>query len=228
MAETVLYFAPQTCARVPLVALEEAGVDFTVHTVAFMAGEHRQPDYLARNPKGKVPALAIDGLVLTENVAIADYLAERHPEAALLPPASTPAARAERLADLAFCAATLHPIVTRIRMAPFIAGPASAKAVYDAACQAMDPNFAMIEARLAQRTWWYGEWSVMDAYLNWAFFRVAGARYDVSRFPAFARHDELMQERPSYRRAMLRERQSEADLVARGLLFTPPDPATFS
>ena len=68
----------------------------------------------------------------------------------------------------------------------------------------------------------------MDAYLNWVFFRVAGARYDVSRFPAFNRHDELLQERPSYRRAMLRERQSEADLVARGLLFTPPDPATFT
>ncbi len=228
MPETVLYFAPQTCARVPLVALEEAGVEFTVHTVAFMAGEHRQPDFLARNPKGKVPALAIDGLVLSENVAIADYLANRFPEAGLLPRADTAALRAERLADLAFCAATLHPIVTRIRMAPFIAGPASAKAVYEAACQAMDPNFALIEARLAERTWWYGEWSLMDAYLNWAFFRVSGARYNVSRFPAFARHDALMHERPGYRRAMVRERQSEADLVARGLLFTPPDPATFA
>ena len=228
MSQTVLYFAPQTCARVPLVALEEAGVDFSVHTVAFMAGEHRQPAYLARNPKGKVPALAIDGLVLTENVAILDFLAERFPEAGLLPAASTPAARAERLADLAFCAATLHPIVTRIRMAPFIAGPASAKAVYQAACQAMDPNFALIEARLAERTWWHGEWSVMDAYLNWVFFRVAGARYDVGRFPAFCRHDAAMQDRPAHVRAMERERASEAELAARSLLFTPPDPATFT
>jgi glutathione S-transferase len=228
MSETVLYFAPHACSRVPLITLEEAGVDFSVHTIAFLAGEHKQPAFLARNPKGKVPALAIDGLVLTENVAIADYLAERFPDKHLLPPAKTPATRAERLADLSFCSATLHPIVTRIRMAPFVAGPPNAKAVYDAACQAMDPNFAMIEARLATRTWWYGEWSVMDAYLNWVFFRVAGARYDTSRFPAFTRHDAMMQDRPAYQRAMVREKASEADLTARGLLFTPPDPATFT
>jgi hypothetical protein len=69
-----------------------------------------------------------------------------------MPAADSPAVRAQRLADLAFCAATLHPLVTRIRVSPSIAGPKAARAVYEAATQAMMPNFALIEARLYLRT----------------------------------------------------------------------------
>jgi len=214
---------------VALTALEEVGEPFDVHTVVFMRGENRSPDFLAINPKGKVPALAIDGLNLSENVAILDYLANRFPDAALLPAADTPAARAERLADLAFCAATLHPIVTRIRISPMIAGPQAARAVYEGACKAMDPNFAMIEARLSDRPWWYGDqWSVMDAYLNWVFARVEGARYDTARFPAFSAHHAAHTARPSTQRMLAREAAIQAELAEQGLVFTPPDPATYA
>ena len=229
LTETTLYFAPHTCARVALTALEQAEASYVLSTVAFVAGDHRKPAFLAVNPKGKVPALAIDGLYLTENVAILDYLAERFPDAALLPPADSPATRAARLADLAWCASTLHPIVTRIRMAPMIAGPDCAAAVWRAACTAMDPNFALIEARLAQGRWWYdAQWSVMDAYLAWIFFRVAGARYDTSRFPAFSAHHAAHHERPAVLRALAREAEVQAELQARGLAFAPPDPASFA
>ena len=78
LTETTLYFAPHTCARVALTALEQAEASYVFSTVAFMAGDHRKPEFLAVNPKGKVPALAIDGLYLTENVAILDYLARWH------------------------------------------------------------------------------------------------------------------------------------------------------
>lgn len=70
MTQLVLYAAPGACARVPMIALEEARQDFEVRVVRFMAGEHRSPEYLALNAKGKVPLLLVDGGPLSENVAI--------------------------------------------------------------------------------------------------------------------------------------------------------------
>ena len=68
MAETKLYMAPGTCARVPSIALEEAGEAFDSVLIRFMKGEHKAPTYKSLNPKGKVPTLVIDGKELTENV----------------------------------------------------------------------------------------------------------------------------------------------------------------
>ncbi len=48
-------------------------------------GGTRTPEYLQVNPKGKVPALAIDGRLLTENIAIVSYLAHRYPDSGLMP-----------------------------------------------------------------------------------------------------------------------------------------------
>lgn len=225
MTVPTLYFAPSTCGRVPLMALEEAGIAFDIHVVAFMAGEHKSPEYLAINPKGKVPALRIDGHSLTENVAILTYLDRRHPDAKLLPARHTDADLAQHLADLSFCAATLHPLVTRIRMSPIFAGPENARAVWEHAATAMDEYFTLIDRRLSEAPWWYGEgWSVMDAYLYWVFYRVAGAAYDVEPFPAFADHAARMARRPAVQRALEREKQAEAYLESRGLLFVPPPP----
>jgi glutathione S-transferase len=73
-----LYYAPIACSLVPLITLNESGAPFDVHTVLLAKGQQKTPEYLKLNPKGKVPALAIDGEVLTENVAI---LSLGHPSA---------------------------------------------------------------------------------------------------------------------------------------------------
>lgn len=219
---TVLYMAPYTCARVTAIVLEEAGVPFEVSLVRFMRGEHKAPAYRALNPLGKVPALAIDGLVLTENLAILCYLAERFPAARLLPEMATPAQRARVLADLAFCSATLHPLVTRIRMPAFFAGEPHAAAVKVMAEQAMDEYFSVVEARLGAGPWWYGDaWSAMDAYLYWIFWRVEGAGYDVARFPHFAAHARASERRPAVIAARAREEAAQAQLAAEGAAFIP-------
>jgi glutathione S-transferase len=210
---------------VPLIALEEIGCNYALRLVAFAAGEHKQDDFLSVNPKGKVPALATDGVVVTENIAIQSYLAERFPDARLLPAQANLLARARVLSDLSFVASTLHPIVTRIRMAPFFAGPEAAQAVWNGGVKAMDEYFALVDERLARKEWWYGaQWSMLDAYLNWVFFRVFGAGYDTARFPHFERHDRACQARPSVVRALQIEREQEAELDRRGLLFRPPAP----
>lgn len=53
MAGMTLYFAPVTCARVPLVALEETGCDYDLETIAFMKGQHRSEEFIAINPEGR-------------------------------------------------------------------------------------------------------------------------------------------------------------------------------
>ena len=220
---TTLWMAPYTCARVTAIALEEAGASFDTRLVRFMRSEHKSPEFRARNPKGKVPALEIDGEVLTENVAILAYLAERFPQARLLPPADTPAERAHILADLCFCSSTLHPLVTRIRMPMFFAGAENALAVKQTAEAAMDEYFSLVDNRLAGGPWWYGDaWSAMDGYLYWVFWRVEGAGYDVSRFPYFTAHARAMEQRPAVQRALAREQAAQKQLEAEGLAFLPP------
>ena len=219
----VLYTAPYTCGRVAAIALEEAGVEFETRLVRFLKGEHKSSAFRRLNPKGKVPALEIDGQVLTENVAILTYLNECFPQAGLLPPAAAAADRARQIADLCFCSATLHPLVTRIRMPMFFAGPEHAATVKRTAEQAMDEYFQLIEDRIGNGEWWYGrQWSVMDGYLYWVFWRVDGAGYDTSRFPRFTAHARAMEDRPAVRRALAREEQAQAQLETEGLAFIPP------
>jgi maleylacetoacetate isomerase len=71
-------------------------------------GEQGSPAFMAVNPQGLVPALAIDDGVLTQSLAIIEYLDETHPEPPLLPRA--PAARARVRAMALAIAADIHPI----------------------------------------------------------------------------------------------------------------------
>jgi glutathione S-transferase len=220
-----LFIAPGSCSRVPLISLIETGTPFETTTVRFMKGEHKSPDYKRINPKGKVPALVIDGQALTENVAIISYLNSRFPKAGLLPPTADAMEAARQIADLCFCSATLHPIVTRIRMPGFFAGPDATLGVWQKGCEAMREYFQLVEDRLDGQDWWYGDtWSAMDAYLNWVFWRVEGAKFPVGDYPRFADHARRMAMRPSYSRAMEIEAAATVALEAEGLVFIPPPP----
>jgi glutathione S-transferase len=222
MTELTLHFAPDSCARVPLIALEEIGQPYALETVAFMKGQHRSAEYLRLNPKGKVPTLVVDNEPLTENVAILTFLSERFPEAKLLPPARGSFADAQCLADLAYCASGLHPIVTRLRIPQFFCDtPEGQKRVFEMAEIAMRPNFALIDRRLAENRWWFGDsWSILDAYINWIWFRVTGTRFDVSEYAHFARHDGQMQQRLAVQRALSISKGVADSLAAQGLAVT--------
>ena len=222
MSNIKLYMAPGTCARVAAIALEEVGVDFETPLIRFMKGQHKSPEYKKVNPKGKVPALEIDGEALTENVAIISYLNERFPKAQLMPHASDIMAKARQLVDLSFCSATLHPIVTRIRMPQFFADAEAAKSVWEKGCEAMHEYFKLIDEHLSDQAWWYGEnWSVMDAYLYWIFWRVEGADFPVNDYSNFKAHKVRMEGRDAVQRALNREAELAAQLEKEGLVFTP-------
>src|SRR5918912_4261062 len=88
-----LYYSPGACSLAPHVALEEVGVPFEPVKVALAKGEQRTPEYLALNPKGRVPVLVEDGWVLTENAAILPYIAQRFGGGKLWPSDPKEAAR---------------------------------------------------------------------------------------------------------------------------------------
>lgn len=90
------------------IALGLKGLTWRSVPVDLVAGEQGGESYRAVNPQGLVPALAIDGELLTQSLAIIEYLDVRFPEPPLLP--SDPAGRARALAQALVIAADVHPI----------------------------------------------------------------------------------------------------------------------
>jgi glutathione S-transferase len=80
-----LYYAPGTCALATHIALEEAGADYEAERVDFGSQAQRSPDYLAINPKGRVPALVTEQGTLTETPSLLLFVAQRFPAAELAP-----------------------------------------------------------------------------------------------------------------------------------------------
>lgn len=105
---TTLYGSTSTASLVVHWLLIELGIEHELVLLDFETREHKSADYLALNPAGRVPTLLIDGQVLTEAAAIALYLADRHPQAALLPAVGTPA-RGEAYRWMFWCANTVQP-----------------------------------------------------------------------------------------------------------------------
>jgi maleylacetoacetate isomerase len=90
------------------IVLNLKGVAYEKCNYVLRAGEHRAPDYLAKNPAGFVPALEIGDMVLGQSLAIIDYLDATYPEPAMCP--SDPVARARVLEMALTIAADIHPI----------------------------------------------------------------------------------------------------------------------
>lgn len=72
-----LYYSPGACSFAPHVVLREIGLEFDLRKFSTADRSNYSPEYLAVNPKGRIPALLIDGFTLTENSAILAYLGRR-------------------------------------------------------------------------------------------------------------------------------------------------------
>ncbi|GGA83517.1 glutathione S-transferase [Arenimonas soli] len=105
-----LYHNPKSRSAGTRVLLEALGVDYAIKTIDFTAGETRTPEFLALNPLGKLPTLVHGDAVVTEQVAITIYLADRFPEAGLAPAFDHPQ-RGPYLRWLAYYAACFEPAV---------------------------------------------------------------------------------------------------------------------
>ena len=81
-----LYYSAGACSLAPHILLEESGLAYSAELTAIAEGKTRTPEYLAINPKGRVPALVTEeGEVLTEVPAISWYIANSTSTIRLLP-----------------------------------------------------------------------------------------------------------------------------------------------
>lgn len=108
MTTLTLYHNPKSRSASARVLLEVLGVPYEVKTIDFASGQNRTPEFLAINPLGKLPTLVHDAAVITEQVAITIYLADRFPAAGLAPAIDDPM-RGPYLRWLAFYAACFEP-----------------------------------------------------------------------------------------------------------------------
>jgi len=101
------YFRSSASFRVRI-ALNLKGLDYETAFVHLPRGEHRAPAYGALNPQALVPTLADAGALLTQSLAIIEYLEETRPQPPLLPKDPLGRARVRSLAMLIAC--EIHPV----------------------------------------------------------------------------------------------------------------------
>ena len=109
MNEIILYDYWRSSAsyRVRIV-LNLKGVEYSTVPTSLLDGDHKSPEYVARNPQGFVPMLRIDGHDLTQSLAIIDYLDANYHDPKMV--SSDPAMRAKTLAQAMVIAADTHPV----------------------------------------------------------------------------------------------------------------------
>lgn len=101
-----LYFAPKTISIAVAIALEECGVEYEAISVDFAAREQTTAAYSKINSKGRVPALVVDGGILTETGALLELIADQNPAAGLCPQDPVLAARMREV--MFYLASTMH------------------------------------------------------------------------------------------------------------------------
>jgi len=163
-----LYWCRRTAALAPQLVLELAALPYEKISIETRRGEHRQPAYLAINPKGFVPALQTpEGQTLTESAAICLYLCERH--ALPLAPAPGMRERGPFLSSLVFLTNTLQvackPYNYPERYAP---DPTDTSRVRDWAITRLDEQWRVVENHLFVGAGPFlqgGDMTIADLYL---------------------------------------------------------------
>jgi GST-like protein len=143
-------------------ALAEAGADHVFERVSLEQNQQKTAEFLALNPSGKMPALRLpDGTVITESLAILLTVADRFPDARLLPPPGS-AERAAAFRWLAFMAGEIYPMV-EISDYPERFADGEAEALRKKAQARIQQNLMLVE-KAAQGPWFLGDFSACDIY----------------------------------------------------------------
>ena len=197
-----LYFSPLACSMATRIALYEANSDASFLEVDPKTKRVLQDnsDFRAVNPLGLVPTLRTDdGVVLTENAAILQYVAERYPDANIS--AKTGMERSRLQQWLCFIGTELHKGLFVTQLDP--KAPAEAKAY---ALQKNLSRLDYVNSHLENREFLLDHFSVADAYLftvlNWT---QAVPAIDLSKWPAIKAYADRIRQRPTVQKAAAEE-----------------------
>lgn len=199
-----LYYSPGACSFAPHVVLREIGFPFELCKFSTADRANYSPEYLAVNPKGRIPALLIDGFVLTENPAILAYLGRKY-EAAGLYPCDASEDEARCLELLAWSSNTVHVAYAQIlRPERFVPSEQAYPPVQASGRGNFQRCLAKIDAHLNRSHFAVGaRFTVVDPF--WLVFFRWGVRqgYDVKKlYPAYCRYVDKICERPAISRAL--------------------------
>lgn len=192
-----LYYSPGSCGLASQIALREVGLKFDLIKVDFKTKTTIEGDYLQVTPKGFVPALRLDdGDLLTEGAVILQWIADKHPEAKLLPHFGTKE-RYRALEWLNFVASDLHK-----GMAVMFSSLVSQESKDKFAQGNLINKFDYIDAHLSSNDYVLGaQFCVADAYLYNVLSWPPRVGLDISGYPAIQRFMKRMGQRPSVRAA---------------------------
>ena len=201
-----LYYTADTCALASHIALNDAGAAYSTVRISFADEEQRKPEYLAINPKGRVPALVTDRGVLTETPAMLAFIAQSFPEARLAP-LGDPFRFAQVQAFNSYLCSTLHVAHShRMRGHRWADDPSSFADMQRKVPESVAACYRLIEDGMLAGPWVMGEtYTICDPYLFTLAQWMEGDGVDPSRFPGVSEHRRRMSERPQVRNAIAQE-----------------------
>jgi glutathione S-transferase len=170
-----LYYFPGNASFAPHVLLNEAGAEHQLKKIDRNAGAHKEPDYLALNPAGRIPALEDDGLVMFESAAICLHLCDKHPEMNMVPPVGTPK-RAIFYKWLMFLTNSIQPdVLIYYYTERYSTSPDEIAGVKQSAKDRIQNWYDIIDTTMGDGPFLLGDTpSAIDIYLlmlsRWAFF----------------------------------------------------------
>ena len=200
-----LYAMPGTCALAPNIAVAWLDAPIEVHTMEY--GDHKKPDYLAINDKGKVPALKFeDGDVLTEAAAILSYIGAAHGDGSYA--RDTKLGRKEAEA-LAYMTSEVHAAYGG-HFAPGSKadGKDAQEAVKKKAYETLGGHYQRMNEALMEAggTWYLSEKSFADAYLYVLCRWIEQTPLDIGDYPALKAHRTRMEADDGVKTALERQR----------------------
>jgi glutathione S-transferase len=198
-----LYYAAGTCALATHIALEEAGAPYEAVRVDFGAQAQRSPEYLAINPKGRVPALVTESGALTETPALLLFVAQRFP-AAELAPLTDPFALAQVQEFNSYLCSTVHVAHAHGRRGGRWADDAAAiEAMKRKVPATMTECAELIEHRLLKGPWVFGErYTICDPYLFTIGTWLKGDGVNTAKLPGILAHRRRMLARAAVQKAV--------------------------
>lgn len=198
-----LYYAPGTIALAAHIALQQAQADYKTILVDFSAEEQKTAEYLAINPKGRVPALITEQGLLTETPAILLFICQTHPKAGLAP-LDNPFLLAQVQSFNTYLCSTVHVAhAHRVRGHRWADDAAAWAAMKRKVPQTMAACFTLIEKEMLPGPWVFGEtYSIADMYLFTIARWLEGDGVDPKQFPKVFAHRTRMAEQPAIRKVL--------------------------